>query len=365
MRILIFNWKDIRHPFAGGAEYVTHQYAKHLVKMGHKVNIFTKLFPNAKRNEIIDGINITRQGNTWSLYFFAYFFYQNNKSNFDLIVDQIHGIPFFTPLYVKKPILAFIHEIAGEIWFKEFSVPFSFFGYVAEKYYFKLYKKVAFLTDSPSTKKELIKYGILPARITTIPLTIGKPKILKISKTKYPQLLYLGRLSAMKRIDMLIISVCMLKPKIPHLKLLIAGVGKNDYQKKLLELTHQLDLTHEVTFLGKIPEKHKWKFLRQSWIHINPSLKEGFGLTVLEAASQATPTIGFAIPGLSDLIKNGINGSLVKNETSEELANKISYWINNKSKLNKLSKDSRKWFSTWPNWITQTKKLEKLLRTPI
>lgn len=361
MRLLILNWKDIRHPYAGGAEYVTHQYAKHLVKMGHKVLIFTKLFPSAQKRETIDGVNITRQGNTWSVYFYAIFYYLKNKSRLDVVIDQIHGIPFFTPLYVKVPILAFIHEIAGKIWFKELVFPFSYFGYFVEKYYFQFYNKVAFLTDSSSTKQELIKYGVLPEHITIIPLTIEKPKMLKIPKSKYPLLVYLGRISAMKRIDLLLTSIYLLKPKIPYIKLLIAGIGKTNYQKKLLKMAQHLNLMHEVTFLGKVSETNKWKLLRQSWLHINPSLKEGFGLTVLEAASQATPTIGFTVPGLSDLIKNGKNGSLVKNETPQALANTISYWINNKPRLNKLSKDSRTWFNSWPSWITQTKKLEKLL----
>ena len=75
MRILIFNWKDIRHPLAGGAEIVTHQYAKHLVKSGHQVTIFTSQPKKLPSEEKIDGVKIYRQGNFWTVYFWAILFY--------------------------------------------------------------------------------------------------------------------------------------------------------------------------------------------------------------------------------------------------------------------------------------------------
>ena len=68
MNILWFNWRDIRNPDAGGAEVFTHQVAKRLVKMGFEVTLFTSKFEEAKRQEEIDGINVVRHGNRYSVY---------------------------------------------------------------------------------------------------------------------------------------------------------------------------------------------------------------------------------------------------------------------------------------------------------
>src|SRR3989304_4913798 len=92
MRILILNWRDPKNPKSGGAEIVTLEHAKAWVKKGHKVTWFTSKFAGSKGTE------------------------------------KIHGIPFFTPLYVKKPKIAFIHEVANEIWNYMYSFPINKIG---------------------------------------------------------------------------------------------------------------------------------------------------------------------------------------------------------------------------------------------
>ncbi len=118
MNILILSWRGIGHPNAGGAEIVTHEHAKGWVKAGHQVILFTSYFPDAKREEVIDGIEIKRYGRQmlgvqWEA-FKWYLFGVHCK--FDLVIDQFHGIPFFTPFYVRSKKIAFIHEVAKEVW---------------------------------------------------------------------------------------------------------------------------------------------------------------------------------------------------------------------------------------------------------
>ena len=115
MHILILNWKDKYHPSSGGAEVVTHEFAKELIKSGHTVTLFCTRTSTLSAYEMLDGVRIVRQGSFWAVYLYAYFFYQKNKHEIDIVIDQIHGLPFFTPLYAKKPTIAWIHEIASEI----------------------------------------------------------------------------------------------------------------------------------------------------------------------------------------------------------------------------------------------------------
>ena len=116
--ILILSWRDPKHPNAGGAEQVTLEHAKAWIGKGHRVSWFASFFEKAKETEEISGVNIIRKGKQFAdVQVRAFFWYVFGKHpEFDLVIDQFHGIPFFTPFYVKTKILAFIHEVAGDVW---------------------------------------------------------------------------------------------------------------------------------------------------------------------------------------------------------------------------------------------------------
>ena len=115
MNILILNWRDPKNPKSGGAEIVTLEHAKAWIKSGNTVTWFTSKFSGAKNEEKIDGVNIVRRGNFITVYLLAPFFYLSRQSSreggFDLVIDEIHGLPFFTPLYVRKPKIRFGQKI--------------------------------------------------------------------------------------------------------------------------------------------------------------------------------------------------------------------------------------------------------------
>src|SRR3989344_3656213 len=118
MNILILSWRGPGHPSAGGAEQVTLEHAKGWVKAGHDVTLFTSFFKDAKRKDLVEGIKIIRSGRQFfEVQFRAFLWYILAKHHkFDLVIDEFHGIPFFTPLYVRSRKLAFIHEVAKEVW---------------------------------------------------------------------------------------------------------------------------------------------------------------------------------------------------------------------------------------------------------
>ena len=93
--------------------------------------------------------------------------------------------------------------------------------------------------------------------------------------------------------------------------------------------------------------------LKKAWILIHPSVKEGWGLTVIEAASQGTPTVSYDSSGLRDSIRDGETGFLVKERKPEELAGKISFLLGDNMLYNTLSKKSLEW-STKFSWEKST-----------
>lgn len=120
MKILVINWQDIRNPFGGGAEVHMHEIFKRITAMGHDVTIFACSHPELASSEIVDGIKIIRKGSRNLFNFIVPWEYKRclSKQNYDIIIDDINKIPFFTPLFVKEPLLAISHHFFRRKYFQ-------------------------------------------------------------------------------------------------------------------------------------------------------------------------------------------------------------------------------------------------------
>ncbi|MEX2007744.1 MAG: glycosyltransferase family 4 protein [Candidatus Levyibacteriota bacterium] len=317
-RILILNWRDIKNPSSGGAEVLTHEIAKRWSTWGYEVSHFSSYFKGAKKEEIIDGVKIIRRGNPdarhfhRSVHFMAFLYYKKNKNKFDVVIDEIHGLPFFTPLYVKKKKVALICEVANEIWDVNFPFPFNKIGKLIEKNYFRFYKKEPFLTISNSTKNDLIKFGVSKKNITVLPMGITLPKKLpNFKKEKKPTMVFVGRLLKAKGIEDAIEVGKILKQDLPDIRLWVIGRGEEEYEKKLKSKAKESGLQKSVLFQGFVKQDKKFELISRSHVLVVPSTKEGFGLTVPEAGIVGTPAVAYNVGGLRDIIQNGRNGFVV------------------------------------------------------
>lgn len=321
MKILIFNWRDPKNPKSGGAEYVTKEHANYWVKKGNKVTWFCSLFPGSKREEYIDGIKYVRRGNSFTVYLIAPFYYLVNRKKIDFIVDEIHGLPFFTPLYSRKPKVAFIHEVAGEIWDSMYPFPINNIGKFFEYLYFKVYRHIYFWTDANSTVDELVSNGINKKKCIAIPCPISNKTVKKIPiKEKIPTFIFVSRIVKMKGIEEVIKAFFYIIKEIKNAQLWIVGDGDNDYIKYLIKTMNRYSITAKVKFWGKVSEQKKLELMKKATILLHASVKEGWGLVVIEAASQATPSIVYNVNGLKDSVINDKTGIVLKINTANEMA---------------------------------------------
>lgn len=372
MNILIFSWRGPGHPHSGGAEKSTHEHAKDWVKVGHNVTLFTSSFEGGKSEEIIDGVNIIRRGTQiLGVHFSAFKWYLGaSHEKFDLVVDQFHGIPFFTPLYVRAKKLAFIHEVTKEVWRlnplpKPFNLIPAVLGTIFEPYIFKLfYKNTPFMTGSNSTKEELINWGIPESNITIIHHGLDKPLLKKFPpKEKKLTLIFLGALAKDKGIEEAIQAFAAINSKKKIYEFWIVGKGEEHYTKYLKNKAKDLGLTGNIRFWGYVSEYQKYQLLAKSHLLINTSFREGWGLVVLEAALMGTPTIGFNVPGLRDSVINEKTGLLSPKDPSL-LAQKVLELVENKIKYERLRKNGFLWAKkfTWEKSTSLSLKLiEKLV----
>ncbi|MCJ7424440.1 glycosyltransferase family 4 protein [Candidatus Bathyarchaeota archaeon] len=368
MHVLWFNWRCWFNPQAGGAEVHVREVAKRWVKLGHRVTLFCGKYDGCIDHEESDGVEIIRKGHPYTVYLWAAKQYLRSlkKREYDVVIDDINGVPFFTPLYVEKPKIALVHHLVKDIFFKELSWDKAIVGYTAEKMIPFIYHNIPFVTVSESTKRDLVQSGIPEANIRIIHNGIDqqflKPK--PEFKSPYPHLVYVGRIKRYKNLDQLLkvlnIVVNLLQKEARNrIRLTIAGRGDCSSLKKL---AGRLGIDDHVEFLGEISDQEKVGLLQSAQIYVTTSIREGWGLTAMEAMACGTPVVGYNVPGLRDSVINGKTGLLVPYGNVEQLANAIITVLSNQLLEKELSQDARRWATKF-DWDDTAKEFIKLLAT--
>lgn len=369
MKILVFSWRDPKHPQAGGAEQVLHEHMKGWLAAGHSVVLFTSLFKGATGNETLDGITIIRYGFQYlGVHVAAFFWYLFGKHpKFDLVVDQFHGIPFFTTLYVRVPKLAVLQEVAREVWLinqlpRPFNWIIGYLGYLLEPFIFLLYRRVHFMVGSNSAKDDLIKFRIPANNIFIIPhgVIVKKPNPMPKKESK-KTVIFLGALTRDKGIEDAIRAFAILDKKWDY-NFWIVGKGPPDYTNYLKKLVEILSITKKVRFFGFVSTEEKFELLAKAHLLVNPSIREGWGLVNIEANSMGTPVVAYKSPGLVDSVNQGVSGIFVKKNTPEALAETIYSVLTDTKRLAKMSRTAISWSKQFSWKKTRVKSLRLVQR---
>jgi glycosyltransferase involved in cell wall biosynthesis len=312
MKILILNRRDIANPAGGGAELYTHEIARGLTgKYGCEIVIFSNRYPGSTAEEVIDGVRYVRKGSEITVHMWGFLYAIKRRKYFDYIIDEINGPGFFTFFLPNAIIL--IHQMYREYWIRELGAK-GVIPYVLESMFLRCYRRKLAITVSRSTKDDLERVGFRDVKI--VMNAIDKSYSGAIEKAPEPTLVFLGRLKITKQPEQAIEIFRKVKMSIPDARLWIIGGGtREDFMKKRAEGLE------DVTFCGRVSEHEKFSFLRRAHVLLVPSIREGFGINVIEAASAGCPAIGYNVPGLRDSIRDGETGYLV--DTPDEAATRI------------------------------------------
>lgn len=368
MRILILSWRDIKNPKGGGAEILTHEIAKNWVKKGNEVTLFSSHFSGSRSSETIDNVRFIRRGQPdarfllLSVHFQAFLYYLKNRNKFDAVVDEVHGIPFFTPWYVKTKKVVLICEVASNLWVKMFGPIFGFIGIILEQFYLKyIYRNIPYLTISQSTKEELIKEGVEEKNITVLPMGLTVPReIKKVSKEKNITLIYVGRLSKSKGIEDAIKALGILLKTYRKATLWIVGDGDPEYLNFLKKMVDKEKIAGHVVFYGYVPLEKKFELMAKAHILLAPSVKEGWGLTVPEAGRVETPAVAYNVEGLKEVVLDEKTGILTSGNY-RALADGVARLLKDKILYDSFSKEAKR-ISMSYNWDNTADMALKVLK---
>ncbi|MEK7543306.1 MAG: glycosyltransferase family 4 protein [Patescibacteria group bacterium] len=361
MNILILNWRDVKHPKSGGAEIVTLEHAKAWVKAGHAVTWFTAGFNNERTEEFVSGVKIVRWAGSLTVYLVAPIYYVLHRKEFDIVVDEIHGIPFFTPLYVRVPIVAFIHEVAGDIWDSMYPFPINIVGRVLEIFYLRLYRNILFWADAHATIGDLVRHGVPKELCTAIPCPPLSRVLTKLpQKERVPTFLFVSRIVKMKGIEEVIRAFSLIYDELPTAQLWVVGTGEGAYVDSLKSILKSDHIRSRIKFFGFVSEEKKLMFMQKAHVLLHASVKEGWGLVVLESASQGTPAVVYDTHGLSEVVKHGKTGIVISDNSPETLAREAVWLYQHPDQYHEYQKNGIAWVKSL-RWDVVTKKSLLLL----
>ncbi len=359
MKILVINWQDWLNPLSGGAEVHLHEVFKRIAaKANNEVTLFCSRHEGAPESEVIDNIKIIRKGgrNNFNFVAFSYYMRKLKNEDFDIVIDDINKIPFYTPLFVKKPLLAISHHFFGESIFRQAGKLAGNYVFYAEKLVDKVYKNTHFAVVSQSTLDEFKERGFDTRNFAMVGNAIEQDEFPMSLGKKYdePSVAYFGRLKKYKSVDHLVKAFEKVKQKIPNAKLHIMGRG--DFMEELQALCNHLNIAEDTTFWGYVSDRDKVEILSKVHCVVNTSMKEGWGITNIEANACGTPVISADSPGLRDSVRNGVSGLLYKYGDIEDLSQAIYLLLSEKDLNKKLSEGALEWAASF-SWENSAKAL--------
>lgn len=360
--ILVINWQDIRNPLGGGAEVHLHEIFKRIAQKGHRVTLLCCRHKTLPDDEIFDGIKIIRRGNRYFFNFLVPFMYRRlvKQENFDVVIDDINKIPFYTPLFVKRPLIGIIHHLFGSSIYLEAPLPVALYVNLAEWIIPLIYRKVPMAVVSSSTCQELSRKGLSEDKIHFVYNAVDQSAYHVENKKKpnHPVIGYLGRIKKYKSVNHLIRAFHKVKADLPEARLLVVGDG--DFLPELKKLVNKFKLENSVTFTGATYHQQKIDYLNQMWLMVNPSPKEGWGLTVIEGNACGIPVIAADSPGLRDSVVDGETGLLYPYGDCDRLAELIIKLIKDENLRNLLSTQCISWAKKF-NWENSTQDMLQLI----
>ena len=331
---------------SGGAEVHLEELLRRIAAKGHAVTLLCSGFAGGLSEEIVDGIRIVRAGNRYNFNLIAPFHLRRlvKRERYDLFLEDINKIPFYTPFYLRLPSIIIIPHLFSTAVFEEINWVLGSYIYLAERPLTRVYRRKRFCVISESTAADLVSRGVGRDNIRVIHCGIDRSLYNNDNgyrKFDYPAILYLGRIKKYKSIQHLIAAFAIVRRTVVDARLTIIGAG--DYLAALQEQTRALDLDDAVEFTGFVPSAAKVEYLCRSHVMVYPSLREGWGLTNIEANSCGTAVVAADSPGLRDSVRDGASGLLYEYGNVGQLAEKIMALLSDPGRRGALEQGGRQW----------------------
>ena len=353
MRILWLAHRDPQNPRAGGAERTIYEVCIRLIEKGHKTVLLTCGWKGSVPIENLAGIEIHRFGKNIGPHLALPIFLL--KHRYDLVIDDLgHAVPWISSTILNKHNVVFFRHLHARSLPGQVNPIMAKLITAIERCYFILYHGKVFVTESTTSKNDLLKLGIKEDKIILIPPGVDHDLFHPAAKSKYPSVVYFGGMRKYKRPLEALYMLKSLLEKLEYVKLFVIGTGPEERSMK--ELVNELNIQDYVEFTGRISSEELSDIVASSWLNVHTSVTEGWGLSILEASAARTPTVAYDVPGVRDAVEDGLNGIKVKDGDRKALADAAISILNNPERWWSHSVEVAQKYS-WDKTVSQWIKL--------
>jgi glycosyltransferase involved in cell wall biosynthesis len=314
-RVLVLNWRDPWHPEAGGSELYVTEVARRLHSRGTDVTVFSARYPGAKAADTRAGIRYVRRGGHLTVYVWAALMLVTRRfGRLDAVLEVQNGMPFLARLFTRARVVVLVHHVHREQWSILPRALARFGWFMESRVAVRVNRGAPYVAVSEVTRSELVSLGVQADDITIA--WNGRPAVPDFEaaeRSATPRLAMVVRLVPHKRVEHALEVVAELRDEFPDIHLRVMGSGW--WADQLLERRSELGLDDIVTFLGHVSDRQKYEELSAAWVHLLPSVKEGWGLAIVEAAHVGVPSVAYLeAGGVRESILDGVTGLLASNQ---------------------------------------------------
>lgn len=346
-RVHMIAWRDLDDVEAGGSELHAATVARLWAEAGLEVLMRTSWAQGHPNHGRRDGYEVVRKAGRYQVFpRTALAEVRKTYGRPDGLVEIWNGMPFFSPLWATVPRIVVLHHVHADMWKMVLPPNLARVGDTVERQVApRIYRRSRMITLSPSSKEEMVGLGFRPDRIDVVPpgvdprFTPGGPL------AERPLIVGAGRLAPVKRFDRLIRAAAEARRTTPDLELVIAGTGP--LRNELEGLIDGLGAQEWITLAGRVSDEELLDLYRRAWVIASSSVREGWNMTLTEAAACGTPAVATRIPGHVDAVADGRSGLLADDD--RELAAHLAALTSDPDLRARLSAGAREHVSqfTW------------------
>lgn len=315
-RVHVLSWRDLADVEAGGSEVHASEVARLWAEAGIDVTLRSSWAQGQPKSVARDGYRVVRRNGRYAVFPGAVLGeLRGSLGPRDALVEYWNGMPFLSPLWERRPSVVVLHHVHAEMWrmvLGDDAPTLAAVGDLVERRIAPLaYRRSRIVTLSPSAKRDIVEQlRLRPERIDVVPPGID-PRFTpsdEVARSAHPLVVAVGRLVPVKRYDLLLAACAEARRTIGDLELVIVGEG---YERpRLDETVRALDAEGWVRFAGFLREHELVDLYRRAWVVASASAREGWGMSLTEAAACGTPAVATRIDGHVDAVRDGESGVL-------------------------------------------------------
>ena len=331
--VRVLAWRDLDDPEAGGSELHMDQFLRRWADAGLRVDARTSAVMGQPARVRRNGYFVERAGGRYQVFPQTFLRgWRHDRHHYDALVEIWNGIPFFGPAWFRGPRLTLLHHVHSEMWKMTLPGPLAKIGWWIERSFAPLFYRRGTIATLSHSSAEDISSLLQLRRAEVVPVGISEFFSPGGERSRVPLVIAVGRLVPVKQFDLLIKEFVLVHNALPLSTFIIVGEGslRSDLEAQIAAA----GATEWITLPGHVTDEELRDFYRRSWLVSSHSLREGWGMSITEAAACGTPSVVVDIAGHRDAVRPGVSGVLVPE--GESLAKNMVEVLDNSQRLASL-----------------------------